>query len=64
MPVAPLKYTKVLQTPITQVQWSTLKKLKGRNIKVPQFIREAIKEKIDREAVELREKPKKVDCPF
>lgn len=64
MPVAPLKYTKVLQTPITDVQYKTLTKLKSRGVKIPQFVREAIKEKIDREAAELRPKPKKVYCPF
>ena len=64
MPVAPKKYTKVLQTPITDIQWNTLGKLKSRNIKVPQFVREAIAEKISREASELREKPKEGYCPF
>ncbi len=64
MPVAPKKYTKTIQTPVTEKQWSTLRKLKERNIKVPQFVREAIKEKINREASELRPKPKKEYCPF
>ena len=64
MPVAPVKYTKTIQTPVTDIQWSTLQVLKSRNVKIPQFIREAIKEKIDREAAELRVKPKKIICPF
>ena len=64
MPVAPVKYTKTLQTPVTDIQWQTLQKLKIRNIKVPQFVREAIKEKIQREASELIIKPKKDYCPF
>ena len=64
MPLAPIKYTKTIQTPVTDIQWCTLQVLKSRNIKVPQFIREAIKEKIDREASELRVKPKKIICPF
>ena len=65
MPVAPVKYTKTLQTPVTDIQWQTLQVLKSRNIKVPQFIREAIKEKINREAAELRVKPEEQEkCPF
>ena len=64
MPVAPLKYTKTIQTPITDIQYQTLQKLKNRNIKVPQFIREAIKEKIQREASELIVKPIEDICPF
>lgn len=64
MPVAPLKYTKTLNVKITDVQYETLKKLKSRNIKVSNFIREAIKEKINREAEELKPKPIKDNCPF
>ena len=63
MPVSPIKYTKVLQTPVTDIQWATLTKLKQRNIKVPQFVREAISEKINREASELVY-PDKYSCPF
>ena len=64
MPVAPIKYTKTLQTPITEIQHETLQKLKNRNIKVPHFVREAIREKIQREASELIVKPIEDICPF
>lgn len=64
MPVAPKKYKKTVQTPVTEMQWQTLQKLRERNIKVPQFIREAIKEKISRDYEELRVKPKEEYCPF
>ena len=64
MPVAPLKYTKTLNVKITDVQFKTLSKLRSRNVKVPNFVREAIAEKIKREANELREKPKTVYCQF
>lgn len=57
-------YTKVVTLKITKVQKKTLGKLKARNIKVSQFIREAIKEKINRDASELKPKPKKITCPF
>ena len=59
-----LRYTEKITIKVSLTQKQTLNKLKGRNIKVAQFIRDAIKEKIDREAEELRPKPKKVYCPF
>ena len=64
MPVAPKKYTKILQTPISKIQFETLQKLKGKNIKIPNFVREAIREKINLEYSELRFKHKEVKCPF
>lgn len=64
MPVVPKKYTKTVQVMVTDTQYNTLMKLKSRNIKVPQFIREAIAEKINREAEELKEKPKESYCPW
>jgi hypothetical protein len=38
--------------------------LKDRNIKVANFVRQAIKEKINRDAKELKPKDKKEYCPF
>lgn len=38
--------------------------MKNRNVKIPQFIRNAIREKIKRDYSELMPKPKKTDCPF
>ena len=42
----------------------TLEKLKSRNIKVSDFVRKAIAEKIKRDYAELQDKPKKEYCPF
>jgi len=56
-------YTEKISIKISSTQKLTLDKLRQRNIKVSHFIREAIKEKIDREADEL--KPKVINpCPF
>ena len=57
-------YTKVLTLKISATQKRTLEKLKSRNIKVSDFIRKAIAEKIQRDYVELQDKPKKEYCPF
>ena len=64
MPARPVIYAKNINLKITEGQHETLNKLRNRNIKVSQFIREAIKEKIDREASELKPKPQNSDCPF
>lgn len=42
----------------------TLDKLRAYNVPVAQFIRDAIKEKINRDHQELKPKPKKQYCPF
>ena len=57
------QYTEVITTKITVTQKQTLNKLKLRNIKVSNFIRLAIKEKLERDAKELIIKPKN-NCPF
>ena len=49
---------------ISSTQKRTLEKLKSRNIKVSDFVRKAISEKIQRDYAELQEKPKKEYCPF
>lgn len=58
------KYTKVKVIKITEQQYNTLVKMKSYNIRVADFIRQAIKEKINREYKELTSKPKKIKCPF
>jgi len=58
------KYTKVITLKISETQKQTLDKLSNRNIKVSNFIREAIKEKIKLEAKELEVKPIKIIMPF
>jgi hypothetical protein len=51
-------------TKYSKIQFDTLKKLESYNIKVCQFIRDAVKEKIQRDYNDLLPKPKKVECPF
>jgi hypothetical protein len=64
MPLAPIKYTKTIQVMVSDIQSQTLAKMKNRNVKIPQFIRDAIKEKIQRDYKELKPKEKKEHLPF
>jgi post-segregation antitoxin (ccd killing protein) len=57
-------YTEIITLKVTKVQKQTLDKLKQRNVKVSNFIRLAIAEKLKRDAKELIVKPKKEYCPF
>jgi hypothetical protein len=57
-------YTKQISLKISEMQKQTLDKLAERNIKVSDFIRKAIAEKIQRDAKDLMVKPKKVIVPF
>ena len=57
-------YTEVFTLKISSTQKRTLEKLKSRNIKVSDFVRKAISEKINREYENLKEKPKDDFCPF
>lgn len=57
-------YTEVFTLKISSTQKRTLDKLKYRNIKVSDFVRKAISEKIQRDYAELHDKPKKEYCPF
>ena len=57
-------YTEVFTLKISSTQKRTLEKLKSRNIKVSDFVRKAISEKIKRDYENLKEKPKKEYCPF
>jgi post-segregation antitoxin (ccd killing protein) len=61
--VKPL-YTEVFTLKISSTQKRTLEKLKSRNIKVSDFVRKAIAEKIKRDYAELIDKPKKEYCHF
>lgn len=60
----PLKYNEVYILKITKTQKQTLQKLKQRNIKVADFVRKAIQEKISRDYQELQPKEEKTFCPF
>ena len=57
-------YTEVFTLKISSTQKRTLEKLKSRNIKVSDFVRKSIAEKIKRDYAELQDKPKKEYCPF
>ena len=57
-------YTEVFTLKISSTQKRTLEKLKSRNIKVSDFVRKAISEKIKRDYAELQDNPKKEYCPF
>ena len=57
-------YTEVFTLKISKQQKQTLEKLKSRNIKVSDFVRKAIAEKINREYENLKEKHKDEFCPF
>ena len=58
------KYTKTKVLRISEIQHNTLVKMKSYNVDVSEFIRQAIKEKINREYKELLPKPKKQYIPF
>lgn len=57
-------YTKNITINVSEVQYKTLEKIRSNNIKIGNFIREAIAEKIKREYQQLILKPKKYECPF
>ncbi|MEN9655248.1 MAG: hypothetical protein RL311_156 [Bacteroidota bacterium] len=57
-------YSEKISIKVSKIQKQTLEKLKLRKIKVSEFIRKAIAEKIKRDAKELEVKPKKEYCPF
>ncbi len=59
-----IRYTKVITLKVTPTQKQTLNKLADRHIKVSNFIREAIREKIQREAPHLQPIPNDVQPPF
>lgn len=58
--------TEILNIRITKEQKQTLDKLKDYNVNVAQFVRNAIKEKLDREKVKIiQEYKQSLDiCPF
>jgi len=60
----PIKYTKSKVIKLTEIQYNTLKKLETYNIRVCDFIRQAIIEKLEREKVEIVKPKVKNECPF
>lgn len=59
----PIKYTEVKTVKLTKIQSKTLKNLGKYNIRVCDFIRDAISEKLERDKHEIL-KPKKEYTPF
>jgi hypothetical protein len=59
----PIKYTKSKVIKLTEVQYNTLKKLENYNVRVCDFVRDAIAEKLERDKHEIL-KPKAEYCPF
>lgn len=59
-----MKYTKNKVVKITEDQYKTLKKLEQYNVRVCDFIRIAIKEKLERDYLEIKKRAIKSDCPF
>ena len=58
------KYHKTKVIRISETQHNTLVKMKSYNVDVSEFIRRAIKEKIQRDFKDIIPKPKKEYCPF
>ena len=58
------KYTKTKVLRISAKQLETLQRMKSYNVDVSEFIRQAIKEKINRDYEDLKPKPIKEYCPF
>jgi hypothetical protein len=60
----PIKYTHSKVVKLTEAQYQTLKKLEGYNVRVCDFIRQAIAEKLQREKIEIVKPKIKNKCPF
>jgi hypothetical protein len=60
----PLKYTHSKNVKFTKIQFETLKKLESYNIRVCDFIRDAVAEKIQRDKHEIIKPKKEQKCPF
>lgn len=60
----PIKYTKSKVVKLTEVQYNTLKKLENYNIRVCDFICDAISEKLQIEKIEIVKLKKVNKCPF
>ncbi len=58
------KYTEIQTLKISLIQKQTLNKMKQNKVCISNFIRNAIKEKIQREYAELIKNPEKVNCLF
>ncbi|AKG94290.1 hypothetical protein AVT42_gp34 [Polaribacter phage P12002S] len=59
-----IRYNKTKVIRITETQHNTLVKMKSYNVNVGDFIRNAIKEKIEREYDYMIDKKKEIEDPF
>lgn len=59
-----IKYSKTKVIKLTEIQFNTLKKLENYNVRVCDFIRDAIAEKLQREKIEIVKPKEKNNCPF
>jgi hypothetical protein len=58
------KHTEILTIRITPIQANSLSKLKEYNVNFSQFIRQAIKEKLQRDWKQFKEKKERTKLPF
>jgi len=56
--------TEILNIRISKEQKQTLDKLKEYNVNVAQFVRNAIKEKLELQKAEIITNYKNIECPF
>lgn len=58
------KLTKSKTVRFTETQINSLKILESYNVNLNRFIREAVKEKLQRDWENIKEKKEKIFCPF
>jgi len=58
------QYTYKKEIGFTEQQRKTFEKLKKYKININQFVRQAVKEKIERDKYKIKESAKKEYCPF
>ena len=59
-----IRYNKIKTFRISETQLKTLQRMKSLNVDVGNFIREAIREKIERDKSHLLPKKEIIYCPF
>ena len=59
-----MQKTKIHKVRLTETQYNSLKVLKSYNVNLSQFIRQAIKEKLQRDWKSIKESKTKIKCPF
>jgi hypothetical protein len=59
-----MKKTHIHKVRLTEQQYNSLQVLKSHNVNTSQFIRQAIKEKLQRDWKSIKEQRNKEYCPF